>query len=698
MKTIITVFLFFAATSLLAQVGINDDGSSPDTSAMLDVKSAFKGFLPPRMTAGQMNAIISPSEGLLVYNLTANALYWYNGTSWKRFNETTFTETDPVFTAHPAHGISAADITKWDTAYTNRVVSATGTAPFTLGISHNRIAGSMTPANALTDGYLRSIDWISFNSRLAWADTLTQLATAFKLMSRQKVSDTITSDATRYWVNQQHFLAAPGDGFIHNQSSVAQQGTFRINGNGIFDGGKVGIGVINPMYLLDVNAGNNVRFQYLLTGSGNEVLVTDAMGVVSKRQGVFDIYGYSPIQTTGGSTPTISLGTVPATNGGTGLTSYTTGDLLVANSPTSFGKLPDVAQGYALISGGAGTPPSYGKIGLGSHVTGTLTVGNGGTGATNLSGYARGNGINPFTASLTIPGADISGDIPGDAANVNGVVAVINGGTGYGTLAANKLLVGNGNAGILQPAGLHWDNTNGRLGIGTTAPSCFLHVAGTISSFPVAYAVNAASSGTGVVGIGNGATPSMIAAGAGGQFFGTQWGLYAKATNTSGDRAGGYFTNGPNYAYVATNYNSGNNYRIYGSNSCNGVIYKADGRNGASYSIESSEYFLTDFGTGKLTSGAARISLDPDFANNTYISEDHPLKVFIQLEGDCKGVYVANKTQNGFDVIELQGGSSDVPFSWYAVASHADQKDAAGNVVSRYVGVRFPAVPKHNEK
>ena len=67
---------------LFSQAAINTDGSAPDNSAMLDVKSTTKGFLPPRMNASQMNAIISPQEGLVVYNTTIKSLCWFNGSSW----------------------------------------------------------------------------------------------------------------------------------------------------------------------------------------------------------------------------------------------------------------------------------------------------------------------------------------------------------------------------------------------------------------------------------------------------------------------------------------------------------------------------------------------------------------------------------------------------------------------------------------
>lgn len=66
----------------LAQAGINTDGSTPDNSAMLDLKSAEMGFLPPRMTTAQRNAIASPAEGLVIYNTDNKVIELYNGTIW----------------------------------------------------------------------------------------------------------------------------------------------------------------------------------------------------------------------------------------------------------------------------------------------------------------------------------------------------------------------------------------------------------------------------------------------------------------------------------------------------------------------------------------------------------------------------------------------------------------------------------------
>jgi hypothetical protein len=82
---------------------------------------------------------------------------------------------------------------------------------------------------------------------------------------------------------------------------------------------------------------------------------------------------------------TPGLDTITAAKGGTGQTSYAVGDLLYASTTTALSKLADVATGNALISGGVSTAPSWGKIGLTTHVSGTLPTANGGTNLTSFT-------------------------------------------------------------------------------------------------------------------------------------------------------------------------------------------------------------------------------------------------------------------------------------------------------------------------
>ena len=65
MKKLLVVYLLCTSQLLLGQVGIGT--STPDASAVLELSSASKGFLPPRMTAAQRNNIAYPAQGMIIY-------------------------------------------------------------------------------------------------------------------------------------------------------------------------------------------------------------------------------------------------------------------------------------------------------------------------------------------------------------------------------------------------------------------------------------------------------------------------------------------------------------------------------------------------------------------------------------------------------------------------------------------------------
>ena len=68
MKKLIILLAIFTTVAATAQsVGINADGSAANASAMLDVSSTTKGFLPLRMTSTQREAISFLAAGLVVW-------------------------------------------------------------------------------------------------------------------------------------------------------------------------------------------------------------------------------------------------------------------------------------------------------------------------------------------------------------------------------------------------------------------------------------------------------------------------------------------------------------------------------------------------------------------------------------------------------------------------------------------------------
>lgn len=130
--------------------------------------------------------------------------------------------------------------------------------------------------------------------------------------------------------------------------------------------------------------------------------------LVSPTDGVTAVTGGVGITSSGGNTPAISItaggvsdtelaagavvltgtkvtGSLPATKGGTGQSTYAVGDLLVGGATNTVAKLADVATGNVLRSGGVGVAPAYGKVNLATDQTGTLPIANGGTGATTAA-------------------------------------------------------------------------------------------------------------------------------------------------------------------------------------------------------------------------------------------------------------------------------------------------------------------------
>jgi hypothetical protein len=89
-----------SANFKIGQTGINT--ASPDASAALDVVSTTRGFLPPRVTTTQRNAISTPADGLLVYDTTLDQLITFANGVWDTLNK-----TDAEITTAVGDGIGA---------------------------------------------------------------------------------------------------------------------------------------------------------------------------------------------------------------------------------------------------------------------------------------------------------------------------------------------------------------------------------------------------------------------------------------------------------------------------------------------------------------------------------------------------------------------------------------------------------------
>jgi hypothetical protein len=97
-----------------------------------------------------------------------------------------------------------------------------------------------------------------------------------------------------------------------------------------------------------------------------------------------------------------------------------------------------------------------------------------------------------------------------------------------------------------------------------------------------------------------------------------------------------------------------------------GVVHSVSNHNVETYNMQSAENWIEDFGSGELVSGSAHISLEPTFAATVNTSDQY--HIFLTPNGDCKGLYVANKTPDSFEVRELGGGRATVSFDYKVVA------------------------------
>ena len=80
-----TLFLAVTIVVVTAQAQVGIGTSSPDSSAALDVSSTTLGFLPPRMTQAERNAIANPAAGLIIYCTDCGnngELQIFNGANW----------------------------------------------------------------------------------------------------------------------------------------------------------------------------------------------------------------------------------------------------------------------------------------------------------------------------------------------------------------------------------------------------------------------------------------------------------------------------------------------------------------------------------------------------------------------------------------------------------------------------------------
>ncbi len=116
------------------------------------------------------------------------------------------------------------------------------------------------------------------------------------------------------------------------------------------------------------------------------------------------------------------------------------------------------------------------------------------------------------------------------------------------------------------------------------------------------------------------------------------------------------------------------------------AVRQRDGSRRMLYCMESPESWFEDFGEGRLVKGKATVRLEPGFAS--LVNEDS-FHVFLTPYGDSNGLYVSQRSKQGFEVREQGGGKANVRFSYRIVAR---RKDIEGERLAKI------ALPKVNPR
>lgn len=341
-----------------------------------------------------------------------------------------------------------------------------------------------------------------------------------------------------------------------------------------------------------------------------------------------------------------------------------------ANASGIWGEGPIGIKGLSISNSGVGVYAEISATAGTSNGCGILAFSNQDNGQAVQAQHSRPAGDAIWAVNTASSGKNIGCGIYAQTSQSNG----------FGAWGVNKHANGTGvvGAGNNQTASYLTDGSGGAF-TGTKTGS---------------YSIAKNSTGTGVIGAGNNQGAFNLVNGSGGAFTGDSIGVYGYATGSGNGTWGGYFKNNrtDGYAYVGGRYDN-KDYKINGTGTVSTIVKNTAGERVNLYCPEAPEIYFQDYGEGQLVNGKAHIELDPDFAINVTINEKHPLRVFIQLEDDCNGVYVTNKTQTGFDVIELNGGRSNAKFMWTVTANRADEVDENGNIISKYADVRFGPAP-----
>ena len=502
-------------------------------------------------------------------------------------------------------------------------------------------------------------------------------------------------------------------------------GATTIGNSNIFEaaGGNVGIATKTPAAKLDVVGTGDVRdtltlfpklthptlsvhgTAFAVSSTGNVTFIAGqtfpGTGTVTSVASGAGLTG-GPITTSG----TLSVATGGVTNAmlqNSSLTVTATsplsgGGAVSLGGSTSLGLKSCAASQILEFTGGAWTCVAVPVGTVNNVAAGTDIVVNNPTGPTatvnlDTTKVPQLAAANAFTNSNTV-GVNSSsyGLVVSNAGTGNGIDVAVTGGSAFGLVATGGIegVVGESTTFPIVGFGSEEGVFGEDLTDGNFQPGIYGYEGGNTTMTIGVEGYSASSIGVGNYGVAvgssveGGSIDGSAATGVWGDTSG-DWGVLGTTDegdsivgfNASEPFATGYFENdttasltAPVLVTVGGNTGGACMFDVSGDMYCSGsksAVVPVDGgaRKVALYAVESPKNWFEDFGSGRLSNGSAVIGLEPTFAQTVNTQSYH---VFLTPSGDCKGLYVSQRSAGGFEVRELGGGTSSIEFDYRIVA------------------------------